>query len=257
MTLKLATFLPVIKVSENHKDEDIGLPYPNIDNVKNIDDKVVKISKLNNGNFRLTFNLSTGVEHLDITEDKFKPRTKFIVYVSENKGLLWIDTAYLNRSIDGYAKLYYHMRARKGAAVNVYFHDSFNEGMIFSNYRVISDEEFIVTNKSVWLHTFIADYFPESKKVLVDDINAKNKILYDINTIDSIVALEQQVDLLTDLVKSLINNQQVPSWSENFLNKTTDSSVTTVISADKAINSIEKQKKILRQAQREYFEAIE
>jgi hypothetical protein len=257
MTLKLATFLPVIKVSENHKDEDIGLPYPNIDNVKNIDDKVVKISKLNNGNFRLTFNLSTGVEHLDITEDKFKPRTKFIVYVSENKGLLWIDTAYLNKSIDGYAKLYYHMRARKGAAVNVYFHDSFNEGMIFSNYRVISDEEFIITNKSVWLHTFIAEHFPESKKVLVDNINAKNKILYDINTIDSIVALEQQVDLLTDLVKGLINNQQAPSWTEEFFDKTINNSVTTVINSNKAINSIEKQKKILRQAQREYFEAIE
>jgi hypothetical protein len=258
MTLKLATFLPVIKVSENHRDEDIGLPYPNKDNVKNIDDRVVKVSKLDNGNFKLTFNLSGKIKHFDITRDIYKPRTKYMLYTSIiDDDFILVNNDYVTKNSDGNAKIVYTKVARNEIICNIYFHDSFEEGLLFFNYRVISNEEFIITNKNVWVSNFIVEHFPDAKKALVDDAVAKRKILFDISILDSVVQLEQQVDLLTEIVKALINNEQKPIWSDNYLEKVLDNSVLTVSSVNKIITNIENNKKQIRELQKKYFEAIE
>jgi hypothetical protein len=125
--------------------------------------------------------------------------------------------------------------------------------MVFVNYMVISNLDFINTKGGVWVGQYIADHFPESQVSLVDNVLTKRKVMFDVNTLDSIVALEQQLDLLTELVSKLINKEQVPDWYEDFISKINDNSVTTLSTTEKLINSIEKQKVSIREAQKEYF----
>jgi hypothetical protein len=256
MSLKLATFQAPKPINSDYSDDKLGLiaPYKVIEKSLYRDEKICAVTKLEDGTIRLTFNVETlGVKHFDVTREMFKARTKFVLYTSIKHGIVCVENDYLNKSIDGYAKIYYHMVARNEVAANVYFHDSWNEGMVFVNYQVVSNEEFINTNGGVWVGGFMAEHFPESQTSLVDNVLTKRKILFDINTIDSVVALEQQLDLLTELVSKLINKEEIPNWYENFISKIKDNSVSTLSTADKLITSIEKQKVNIRNAQKEYF----
>jgi hypothetical protein len=253
--MKFASFVEPIRIGEDFTDDKIGkvYPYRTRQQKEHKDYDVVKIEKLENGTVRLTFNQTKQITTFDITPDLFKARTKFMLYPSLHLGFVWVDNDYMNNGVDSYSKIWYHLRARNNVAVNVYFHDSFEDSILFSNYLPITDEEVEVTGGDILVGEYFVNKYPDAKVKILDNVVAKCDALFKINTTDSVVALEQQVDLLTNLVSKLINNETLPSWSSNFLEKVSENSVLTVRDTTSLINDVEKQKKIVREVQKEYF----
>jgi hypothetical protein len=144
--------------------------------------------------------------------------------------------------------------AINGLVAEIYFHDSFSEGIVVINKQTVSNETFETKNRYTLLPEYVVSKFPSFQSV-VNTNKAKSKVLYDLNYIDSIVALEQQVDLLTTLVKNLINNTSQPSWSSDFLNKIEASSVTTLQSVTDVVTALDTAKKKIRTSQKTYLDS--
>ena len=258
MALILASHLSPLPVGENYSDELLGV-LPEYRSEKSLVDKIidteiVKVERSSN-NIVLTFNLP----HLQsktytISSSIFKARSMFNLYITKAGEFLILPVSDLLRH-HGFDRI----KTLKNIAINglvadIYFHDSFSEGIVVINKQTVSNESFEIKDRYTLFTDYVVSKFPSFQSIK-DSTKAKAKVLYDINYIDSIVALEQQVDLLTTLVKNLINSSEQPSWSGDFLTKTEDSSVTTLQSATDVISALDITKKKIRAAQKTYFDS--
>jgi hypothetical protein len=257
MALILANYVNPLPILDGYRNDLLGvLPEYRSEkslNTKIIDTDVVKVER--NGNAVLiTFNLP----HLKsstftINSSLFKARTRFVAFVNRQGDFVVEEFSNLIKDRQTYDKLRLLKHTSGGSFVEFYFHDSATEGLISIKKLCVSNEEFVVVDRNKSFTTLVVETFPEMSSLITSDRN-KLDVLYNLNPIDSVVALEQQVDLLTTLVKNLINDQSQPSWSSDFLSKTEASSVTTLRSVNDIITDIDNAKKKIRAAQKTYLD---
>ena len=259
MALILTSHQSPLPIGENYSDELLGV-LPEYRSSKSLSDKIidsdiVKVERSSN-NIVLTLNLSLNstTKTYTISSSIFKERTRLNLYVSNSGEFFIIPLNDILRH-HNWDRIKYlkNMWNTNGPIAEIYFHDSFSEGVVIINRQTVSNETFEIKNRNTSASDFFATKFPSVLELRNSD-KEKAKVLYDLNYIDSIVALEQQVDLLTTLVKNLINSSEQPSWSGDFLTKTEASSVTTLQSASDVITALDKTKKKIRESQKTYFD---
>jgi hypothetical protein len=252
MTLKLAAYLDPVSIGNDYADDRLNITPPYRPN--NGAQFAVKVERVtNSNNIKLTFNFpATGVITYEITPEIFKAKTYFELCWSRQ------DEEFIIVPLDVITKAPYYF-ILKSTGINlasIYFDTSFQQGMIVFNGLPVSNEKFEkVPGGRVFINNFIADYFPDSKKYLVDNVLNKRNVMTDLHHLDSIVALEQQVDLLTTLVNNLINNQSQPTWSNTFLNNMKNNSVTTLKTAEEINIDLNKTKSNIRKVQKQYLDS--
>jgi hypothetical protein len=258
MALILASHISPLPILEGYDDSLLGV-LPEYRSAKSlsekiIDNDIVKVERSSN-NIVLTFNLPyLQSKTYTISSSVFKTRSMLNLFVTRSGEFLILPVSDLLRH-HGFDRI----KTLKNIAINglvaeIYFHDSFSEGIVVINKQPVSNEIFEIKNRYTLLTAYVVSKFPSFQSIR--DVNtAKAKILYDLNYIDSIVALEQQVDLLTTLVKNLINNTSQPSWSSDFLTKSEASSVTTLQSATDIITALDTAKKKIRTSQKTYLDS--
>jgi hypothetical protein len=257
MALILASHLSPLPVLEGYDDSMLGV-LPEYRSAKSLADKiidndVIKVER-SSDNIVLTFNLP----HLQsktytISSSIFKARSMFNFYITKSGEFLIISVADLLRHHNFDRVKTLKNLSVYGLIAQIYFHDSFSEGIVVINKQPVSNETFETKDKYTLFTDYVVSKFPSFQSVRNTN-KAKAKVLYDLNYIDSIVALEQQVDLLTTLVKNLINNTSQPSWSSDFLTKSEASSVTTLQSATDIITALDTAKKKIRTSQKTYLD---
>jgi len=177
------------------------------------------ITKNSDGNYVINVD-GVNKEPLVITSDLFKPRQKLTIFLSQIGVWHVLPDEWMNRSRDAWSFAYYQLMIRNTAVANIYFHDSFDDSILFINYPCVCDlPEMVELNRSVWLHDYFAELYPESDAYLRGNISAKHELLMKVNTVDSITATENQLDLLTEIVGALINGETPPEWASDFIAK--------------------------------------
>jgi hypothetical protein len=252
MTLKLAAYIDPVSIGDDYTDERLSItpPYRQIKGAL----FAVKVERITDSdNIKLTFNFpATGVMSYEITPEIFKAKTYFELCWSRQEGKFII----VPLDVITKAPYYFILKSTGINLASIYFDTSFKQGMIVFNGLPVSDEKFEkVPGGKVFINKFIAEYFPSSKKYLVDDVVSKRNIMSDLHHLDSIVALEQQVDLLTTLVSNLINNQSQPTWSNTFLDNMKNNSVTTLKTVDAINTELGKTKSNIRKIQKDYLDS--
>jgi hypothetical protein len=253
MTLKLAAYSNPVSIGDDYTDERLNItpPYRPINGAQ----FAVKVERIEGSdNIKLTFNFpATGVITYEITPEIFKAKTYFELCWSRQDGKFII----VPMDVVVKAPYYFILKSTGINLASIYFDNSFQQGMIVFNGIPVSDEKFEkVPGGRIFINKFIAEYFPNSKRYLVDDVVSKRDIITDLHHIDSIVALEQQVDLLTTLVNNLINNQSQPNWSNTFLDNMKNNSVTTLKSVEEINADLTKTKNNIRKVQKKYLDSI-
>jgi len=189
---------------------------------------------------------------ISIDRGRFKERTKYVAFLSLTDGVVLVEDWRLNSSIENKSFIRDHYRTFGDVCFNVYFHETFDESMLFVNWPVDTDLSVEHVKGNVWLHDLILDRYPDyegySKKLV-----AKRETLASINLVDSVVALEQQIDLLSELVRALLNNTAPPSWVGNFQEILDESSVGTARSIESILSDLHAHKKHVRGVQNKYF----
>lgn len=257
MALILASYLDPLPILENYTDSVLGV-LPEYRSAKSlseqiIDTEVVKVVK-NNNEIVLTLNYP----HLKsktytIGQSIFKQRTRYELHMDNKGNYVLSDISDTQKDPIYRVKLTSLKQVDKTPIAKIYFHDSADEGFVLINRLAVSNETFRKVDRNTAFTHLLKSDFPSVQDIIDSDLN-KKQILLTLNELDSIVALEQQVDLLTTLVKNLINNTAQPSWSNNFLTKVEAQSVTTVKSVDDIITDLDTQKTKIRTAQKTYLD---
>ena len=184
----------------------------------------------------------------------FKPRTKYIVLYSPLKGLLIFDHNWLFKSKSNWPGLK-DSHYVQDVVANIYFHDTPEDFLVFTNFQPICQGiEFVhPTQSPVRVHDYMMSLLPSGEDTLGYNTNLRIETFTPLSDIDSIVALEQQVDLLTRLVKCLLENQAPPSWADAFLNGALNNAVDTVRPVDSVIDDMNNHKQAVREAQAAYL----
>ncbi|NDB60247.1 hypothetical protein EB001_17610 [bacterium] len=257
MALILATHSTPLTIDGNYNDDLLGV-LPEYRSSKSlaeslIDINVVKVVRDGNS-VKITFNLNhLKTKTFTIDSSIFQTRTRFQCYVDNRGDFQVIPISDLIKDIASFGKLKSLKQTIGTPFAFIYFHDSATEGYVLINRTVVSNETFRIVDKNKAFTWQLLTDFPSVQSIIDADKN-KNKVLSSLLEIDSIVALEQQVDLLTTLVKNLINNSSQPSWANDFLTKVEAQSVTTVKSASDIISDLDAQKTKIRTAQKDYLD---
>ena len=187
-----------------------------------------------------------------LDESTFSARKKYMIFFSELYGLRMFDHDFLYKSKDTWS--YMENALILGNVVaNVYFHDSLDDSIFFSNNQPVSDDiEFEILNGPVRIHDWIAEQYSEVLPP-AHNCNLRFELFNDVCTIDSIVALEQQVDLLTRIVQGLVAGQEKPDWSDLFFDIVDQYSVGTARTEASVIQDIQEHKHLVRARQKEYL----
>lgn len=192
-----------------------------------------------------------------ISREMFEQRKKKTVFANAIDEFIVIADEEMNRSRDLASFLEYQKMVRPVRAVfNIYFHDSYEDSMVFFIEEAktqLPENEWISHNKGFWLHDYLAEQYPDNSDYLLNNIKSKHDLLVKTNPIDSITALEQQVDLLTEIVKRLVNNEEQPTWSNSFINEMITNSSQSVRPVNKIIEDLISFKSDLRVKVAEYL----
>jgi len=258
MALILTSHQNPLPIDENYSDDLLGV-LPEYRSAKSLSEKLidfdaVKVERSGN-NIELTFNYpQLKTKKYTISPSIFKEKGRFDIFVTKTGDFYLADVTEILRhhNWDRLRTLKSLMNGY-GPVAKIYFDNSFTDGIVYLLGLPISNESFEIVNSNTLFIEYVISKFPSAQALRTADA-AKSKVLHDLNYIDSIVALEQQVDLLTTLVKNLINNTSQPSWSSDFLTKSEASSVTTLQSADEVITALDTAKKKIRAAQKTYFD---
>ncbi|WP_312516268.1 hypothetical protein [Anaerospora sp.] len=196
----------------------------------------------------------------------FKPRTFFYCYMSGDIPRItdFFDTQYSNKSREElYRSIIFELMGVP-PYVGVYFHNSIDEMFLIANQPI--DEE-VLDNKYAELikdNITLFDYLCTNVDGFIsvnEEQNAKKKVLMELNPNTSLAALEAQVDLLTELVFSMLKNQpnlirtvqnDIPYLS-SFEQVFTDTSLLAIKDAKKCLNEIKETKAKIRQVQMDYY----
>jgi len=196
----------------------------------------------------------------------FKPRTFFYCYISGDIPRItdFFDTQYSNKSREElYRSIIFELMGVP-PYVGVYFHNSIDEMFLIANQAI--DEEILEVKYAELIKDNITlfDYLCTNVDGFISvnkEQNAKKKVLMELNPNTSLAALEAQVDLLTELVISMLKNQpdliksvqkDIPYLS-SFEQVFTDTSLLAIKDAEKCLNEIKETKAKIRQVQIEYY----
>lgn len=258
MALILASYVDPLPILDNYTDSVLGI-FPEYRSAKSLSEKIidtdiVKVDKNNSNEIVLTLNYShLKSKKYTIGQSIFKARTRYELYMDNKGNYVLVDISDIQRDSLYKVKLNSLKQVDKTPVAKIYFHDSFTEGFVLINRHTVSNETFRkVDRNTAFTHLLLSD-FPSVQDIIDADLN-KKEILLTLNDLNSIVALEQQVDLLTTLVSNLINNQSQPSWASDFLSKVAESNVTTVRSVSDIVTDIDSTKKKIRSAQKTYLD---
>lgn len=257
MALILATHSTPLTIESTYNDDLLGV-LPEYRSGKSLSESLIDVNVVKvvrDGNkIIITFNLNhLKSKTFTIDSSLFQARKRFQCYVDSRGDFQVISTSDLIKDVASFGKLKSLKQCIGTPFAFIYFHDSASEGYVLINRTVVSNETFRIVDKNKAFTWQLLTDFPSVQEIIDADKN-KNQVLSSLLEIDSIVALEQQVDLLTTLVKNLINNTAQPSWSNNFLTKVEAQSVTTVKSVDDIITDLDTQKTKIRTAQKTYLD---
>jgi len=260
MALILASHLSPLPILEGYDDSLLGV-LPEYRSAKSLSDQiidrqVVKVERDGN-KILLTFNYSHLLNKtFTIDSSIFKSKERLNVYMQKTGNFVVIPLNDIQFRDHGFHKLITlkNLVTGIGPVAEIYFHNSASEGVVVVNGLPVSNETFDIKNKFSNFTDYVITHFPTVAELQAIDA-AKSKVLYNLNNINSIVALEQQVDLLTTLVSNLINSQEQPAWAANFLSKVATSNVTTVRSVTDIITDLDSNKKKIRSEQQKYFDS--
>lgn len=148
----------------------------------------------------------------DITPEKFEINTKYTLYYSGIHGICWLNEHQLNFSKEA-QEIKRSLRIFESQPIcNIYFADSYDNSLIFSNKQPLSDEQYFTAIdcelKSLWIHDYIKDNYPMYEDTY-KKISAKEKLSRTLPSIDSIVMLEQQIDMLSSIVLDIIGSNSL------------------------------------------------
>ena len=87
----------------------------------------------------------------------------------------------------------------------------------------------------------------------VDKCKKKRKLLSKLNPLDSLAALENQVDLLTSILIRLINGDPMPPWVKEFIKTMQQNSSMMGRTPDQIVSIVSDEKSKVRNLQKEYF----
>jgi hypothetical protein len=260
MALILSSHLSPLPILEGYDDSLLGV-LPEYRSAKSLSDQiidrqVVKVERDGN-KILLTFNYSHLLNKtFTIDSSIFKSKERLNVYMQKTGNFVVIPLNDIQFRDHGFHKLITlkNLVTGIGPVAEIYFHNSASEGVVVVNGLPVSNETFDIKNKFSNFTDYVITHFPTVAELQAIDA-AKSKVLYNLNNINSIVALEQQVDLLTTLVSNLINSQEQPAWAANFLSKVATSNVTTVRSVTDIITDLDSNKKKIRSEQQKYFDS--
>ena len=260
MALILASHLSPLPILEGYDDSLLGV-LPEYRSAKSLSDQiidrqVVKVERDGN-KILLTFNYSHLLNKtFTIDSSIFKSKERLNVYMQKTGNFVVIPLNDIQFRDHGFHKLITlkNLVTGIGPVAEIYFHNSASEGVVVVNGLPVSNETFDIKNKFSNFTDYVITHFPTVAELQAIDA-AKSKVLYNLNNINSIVALEQQVDLLTTLVNNLINNQTQPTWSNTFLNNMKNNSVTTLKTAEEINTELNKTKSNIRKVQKQYLDS--
>lgn len=201
--MKLASFKHVSNDLADFKNDSdiINIEYNNIDNT-------YVISVIRNGMLHSCL----------ITEELFKTNSKYTMFFSGINGLCWLTESQLANSkevsnIFGILRVY-----ERDPICNLYFADTYDNSMIFANKAVLTNikEDLIDSNiGNVWVHDYFLKSYPELYKEKYNNLIAKDQLNLGLHTVDAVVVLEQQLDIVTGLLLSLLKENNLKA---SFLN---------------------------------------
>ena len=87
----------------------------------------------------------------------------------------------------------------------------------------------------------------------VDKCKKKRKLMSKLNPLDSLAALENQVDLLTSIVIRLMNGDPVPPWVKDFIKTMQQNSSFMGRTPEQVVAIVNDEKSKVRGLQKEYF----
>ena len=187
---------------------------------------------------------------LIITEKDFIKKTKLVILFSPLKGLLVFNHDWLFKSKSNWS-LAEHAFYAKDVVANIYFNNTFEDSYLFVNIIPISNLDFEVIPSPQRVHDYFKTQIPDD--IIANNTNLRIETVGSISDIDSIVALEQQVDLLSKLVFALINKSEIPEWSKTFIKNVEEYSVDKIKNTNEIIKDFSQHKQFVRTQQYKYL----
>jgi hypothetical protein len=180
---------------------------------KNNNNEIVLETENDNGKMTFTFN-----------NDIFEANSKKLLFTSGKGKFVLVDDKDINRSRDYLSYVEYEKMINdiRYPLAHIYFADNLNNSSVIFTTPIktsLSENEYLEHTNGVDISKYLAEQYP-SQANYFNNREYKKQLLGKINTIDSVVSIEQQLDLLTEIVKSLVNNEEQPSWSGSFLTDT-------------------------------------
>jgi hypothetical protein len=125
-------------------------------------------------------------------------------------------------------------------------------------YGVISPAPNVVIDSQVTSTDRLLDRNVSAMRPFIAKMWTKSRLLAQVNTQDSLAALEQQLDLITALLASLYDpkNPALPDWAPAFFEAMASSSSLTLTQPAAAIEKAGTFKRALRALQATYFKAV-
>lgn len=111
-----------------------------------------------------------------------------------------------------------------------------------------SDDEWKALRSRVWM----ADQ-SVGMAALMKQRNAKRVLLAQVKPEDALAALENQVDLLTELVGALINSEDIPAWASDLITLVQAKGSNTLRTTNEMLSTIDAEKTHIRTLQAEYY----
>lgn len=201
---------------------------------------------------KLTLRLEGSAASLTVNASELAPRTKYIFFESPLLGIVMAEHDSMFKSKDQWA-FRRTTEVLSDPVANLYFHDNWESSLFFSNIPPVSEEAFTTVDHDTYIHDWIGTQYAVDEYTVGHNTNARLDAFREVSTIDSIVALEQQVDLLQDVVRALLKGEVSPEWAERFLDETAPASCTEVRAPTDVIEDVVTHKTKVRKAQTEFF----
>lgn len=158
-------------------------------------------------------------------------------------------------------KDYYRLENTEEPAFIIYFHETIGQHLIICNSKPVKtecvDKEYIGKRTS----EIILDNFPEYG-IHLRGRDARRKMLMAVDLNDSLSGLEAQVDILTKIVIAFMEEfpdefskiKKENFFLNRFIEANSKTSLLNIKTAEKCIEEMSKQKTLIRNTQKKYYE---
>ncbi|TCL76806.1 hypothetical protein EDC14_100188 [Hydrogenispora ethanolica] len=190
-------------------------------------------------------------------QELFQSMTTFCIYKNIKKELVPPIRASVSRDSDTMERSNYRISDGEVPLAYLYFHEQPSEYLIICHIPVVPENYDQERSHFNAVSEYIMEKFPDYKGKL-NIIDAKRKLLCEIDPNESLSAIEAQLDLLSLMVFRIIETIPEPKKYfadfEDFRKTFDQTSVLTVKSMDKCLKEMTGIKKLIRTLQEEYYE---